>query len=700
MALAICPALKLQVWTTNTDGALIPLAGGKVYTYITDTTTPLTTYVDADQNAANTNPIRLDSRGEANCFLLPRVYDIWVYDENDNFIEAQFKIQGSGSGSGTIVYVGTIQELKDLTAGSAALVFNSGYYTAKDTCNGEWVWDASSTATADDVFVVSPSSLPTTGRYLRLFDGETVSVKFAGIIGDVSAQDYTILNSAIANSYPTGIAIEFPPGAYLVNSNLSFPLSDITMNDGAYFYTNNGVTLTISKGFKKGRETAFSGLGTIDLSNAKIDSLYPEWFGSPTNSDSFFNACASNYPGVYSLDTDTDYTWSGSFSFPGSSLLGNNAIVNLADNVTLNFGERARVSKLSIQGGTSYTFSMTGGYAVADQVYVRGLSPNNRGTLNLDFTHLELRSPQVSANGSNTGAGAIYVAGGTVNIMAPKVTNESGSISYGYIFADGAKVILYGVIPEDSFLVSEYLDLAEGGVGYAIYSLDCVVPGDLTVLGNVNFSPGGSVTFNNVTANGTITSSTNITAGVGGNGRFYGTVENNLYAPGGQLFFQSGVATTGTSTAEVNLMSQNLIGNIMSHNGDKLIVRCSGVVVVSTSITGQTRTWKLYIGATVVGNFSITTQGSPPIGMTNWYFEAQIYRTSATAFIGTTSLSTNYNNGDGAYITPPSSQMNVSITGFDWSIAHLLQFAGQSSDTTGSVGQNLMTVDFYPSPTP
>lgn len=43
-----------------------PLVGGKVYTYAAGTSTPLPTYTDSTGGTANTNPIILDSRGEAN----------------------------------------------------------------------------------------------------------------------------------------------------------------------------------------------------------------------------------------------------------------------------------------------------------------------------------------------------------------------------------------------------------------------------------------------------------------------------------------------------------------------------------------------------------------------------------------------------------------------------------------------------------
>lgn len=61
-----------------------PLVGGKVYFYITTTSTPKDTYSDAGGTAANTNPVVLDSRGEASIYLMvDAAYSMLITDEND-----------------------------------------------------------------------------------------------------------------------------------------------------------------------------------------------------------------------------------------------------------------------------------------------------------------------------------------------------------------------------------------------------------------------------------------------------------------------------------------------------------------------------------------------------------------------------------------------------------------------------------------
>lgn len=71
-------------------------AGGKVYTYIAGTTTPVATYTDSGAGTPNANPIILDSKGEA---------DIWVSGqikvnvlESDNTQVTGWPVDNIGSG--------------------------------------------------------------------------------------------------------------------------------------------------------------------------------------------------------------------------------------------------------------------------------------------------------------------------------------------------------------------------------------------------------------------------------------------------------------------------------------------------------------------------------------------------------------------------------------------------------------------------
>lgn len=69
------------------DNNNVPLVGGLLYTYIAGTSTPCPTYTDSTGATANTNPIVLNSRGEANVWLTPRqAYKFVLQDATFNTI--------------------------------------------------------------------------------------------------------------------------------------------------------------------------------------------------------------------------------------------------------------------------------------------------------------------------------------------------------------------------------------------------------------------------------------------------------------------------------------------------------------------------------------------------------------------------------------------------------------------------------------
>ena len=76
----LTPSPKQQIF--GSDG--LPLVGGKIYTYAAGTSTPIATYTDYTANTANTNPIILDSFGQANIWLINVTsYKFIVRDAND-----------------------------------------------------------------------------------------------------------------------------------------------------------------------------------------------------------------------------------------------------------------------------------------------------------------------------------------------------------------------------------------------------------------------------------------------------------------------------------------------------------------------------------------------------------------------------------------------------------------------------------------
>ena len=74
------------------DSSGVPLSGGKVFTYAAGTTTLKTTYTDATGITPNTNPIILNSRGEAQIWMSDSLYKIVLTDSVGSVIYTQDNI--------------------------------------------------------------------------------------------------------------------------------------------------------------------------------------------------------------------------------------------------------------------------------------------------------------------------------------------------------------------------------------------------------------------------------------------------------------------------------------------------------------------------------------------------------------------------------------------------------------------------------
>jgi|TARA_R110000868_G_scaffold138590_1_gene352808 hypothetical protein len=88
---AISPVPFLQFIDANGN----PLSGGKLYTYVAGTTTPLATYTTSAGNIANTNPVILDSAGRASVWLGSGAYKFVLKDSTDVLVYTTDNIVGT-----------------------------------------------------------------------------------------------------------------------------------------------------------------------------------------------------------------------------------------------------------------------------------------------------------------------------------------------------------------------------------------------------------------------------------------------------------------------------------------------------------------------------------------------------------------------------------------------------------------------------
>ena len=67
-----------------------PIIGGKLYTYLNGTVTPKATYLNPEGSQANTNPVILDGKGEANIYWASdELYTIALYTSGDALVYTQ-----------------------------------------------------------------------------------------------------------------------------------------------------------------------------------------------------------------------------------------------------------------------------------------------------------------------------------------------------------------------------------------------------------------------------------------------------------------------------------------------------------------------------------------------------------------------------------------------------------------------------------
>lgn len=163
-----------------------PLTGGKVYTYLAGSTTPVTTYTTNAGTTAHTNPIVLDAAGR-----VPSGGEIWL----TNGVSHKFVVKTS-----TEVTIGTYDNILN----------NIGN-----------VYSALSAPDGSSLVGYQPAGTGAVATTVQSKLRETVSVKDFGAAGDGVADDTAAINLALThlNSIGGG-TLYFPQGTYKTTSEI------------------------------------------------------------------------------------------------------------------------------------------------------------------------------------------------------------------------------------------------------------------------------------------------------------------------------------------------------------------------------------------------------------------------------------------------------------------------------------------------
>ena len=237
MAYSLSPLLKPRFFVNATNK---PLVGGKLYTYLAETTTPATTYSN-DAGTPNTNPIILDANGECNLYLDDdKVYRLILKDANDVIYFDKDRVSSIGGGDYKVLTFNTIADLR-LKIGSEKepVAQTSGYYNAGDGGGNSFYWDGTSSALDNGGTVIKPTFVSGAGRWLAV-NTDTVSIAQFGAVSGNSTPQQSFINAAAAYCRNTSKKLFLGVGDYRVTAECD--LSDIQYIDGSqsFLVAENG----------------------------------------------------------------------------------------------------------------------------------------------------------------------------------------------------------------------------------------------------------------------------------------------------------------------------------------------------------------------------------------------------------------------------------------------------------------------------
>ena len=116
-----------------------------------------------------------------------------------------------------------------------------------------------------------------------------IDVRDHGAIGDGTTNDTVAILEAIATA--TNGTLLFPPGTYLISTNLMIDDIDVVFMKGAQLTSSAPVTITITGSLNAGLYRIFGGRVTANLARGSCLYVLPQWWGakSNTNSTAAFN---------------------------------------------------------------------------------------------------------------------------------------------------------------------------------------------------------------------------------------------------------------------------------------------------------------------------------------------------------------------------------------------------------------------------
>lgn len=296
---------RFKAW--DTDGT--PLASGKVYTYVTGTSTPATTYTNGGGGTSNANPVILDANGEADIWGSPgTIYRIVVKNSADATLQTIDNVSpitpsstllGNLNTNGYSITSSGSNNITLTPGGSGAVVLDGLTWPTADGTNGQVIKTNGSGALS---FVGASTDLvnDTSPQLGGALDANTYSIAFdngTGILDESSneqilftttssAVNYTNITNAVTGQSPiiaaagsdTNIDLKLAgkgTGTVKLN-NISYPTADGTANQ--VIVTNGSGTLSFSSASSTLKQRAYATSTTVTTCSTAIpaDNTIPQ----------------------------------------------------------------------------------------------------------------------------------------------------------------------------------------------------------------------------------------------------------------------------------------------------------------------------------------------------------------------------------------------------------------------------------------
>ena len=454
----VSPTAKAQF----IDAAGIPLAGGFVYTYAAGTTTPQATYTDSTGATANSNPIVLDARGEANIWLGSATYKFKLTDSNNTEIWTVDNISAPTSGLSPVLS-GNVT-IDSNTAGTALTITQTGTGLAlkiEDQSSDPTPFVVDATGKVGIGTVSPATSLDVNDGTIQLSSSGTSRATLAA---DASNTTLSSVGSRglILNANSTNLIYGTSSGYVgILNASPTVAL-DITgaikTSGAATIGGNTAVTGTLSA------------TGNISTSAGNITATA----GSITAGTSLTATTSASVGTTLTVDTIAEKTASAGVTVGGVLLKSG---VTAASSVIISSG-----TVTATTSGTSVTISSIPTWAKRITLMFSGVSLS--GT---DYLYV-----QIGPSGGLATSG--YLGGSTIGSSTVGTTYATTAFA---IYGTSTAAIFYGTMTISLFDAATYKYVCNHTL-YATDGLNCYGGGGVTLSGlmtQLKLFPNGTNTF-------------------------------------------------------------------------------------------------------------------------------------------------------------------------------------------------------------